>query len=116
MRHVFDRPLLQSFVALTTGIFGVSPRALFQRSVKVYELLTRRCGSLHYEPTGDRSGAITLVGIPAHRYQFICFVEGLHGCLEATIDLCRTPGRVRVIDQDERGQVRYAVEWERSRG
>ncbi len=111
MRFSFDRPLLRSFVALTTGIFGVSPRALLQRSDKVYDLLTRRCGSLSFEPTSERAASVTLVGFPAHRYQFICYVEGLAGCLEATLDLCRAAGKVSVVDQSEHGRVRYAVNW-----
>ncbi|NUP06773.1 MAG: hypothetical protein HOW73_12025 [Polyangiaceae bacterium] len=111
MRDAFGRPLLKSFVALTTGIFGVTPRALFRRAEKLNELITRSCGTFSYEEENERGGTLTLTGFPAHRYRFICYVEGLAGCLEAAVDLGRMPGTVQVEQVAPEGTARYRVRW-----
>jgi hypothetical protein len=111
MLFAFDRPLLRSFVEMTTRIFGVSPSGLFKRAQKVNELITRNAGSLSFEPTGPHSGTMTLTGFPAHQFRFICYVEGLAGCLEATLALCRCTGSVKVLEQAADGRVSYAIEW-----
>jgi hypothetical protein len=111
MRHAFDRPLLKSFVALTTGIFGVTPTALLNRAEKLNVLITRDLGELSFESERDRRGVLSLSGFPAHRYRFICYVEGLAGCLEATLDLSRVTGTVEVLDVEPAGNVRLRLSW-----
>ena len=111
MLLAFDRPLLRSFVDMTTRIFGISPAGLFKRSQKVNELITRNAGSLTFALTGPHEGTLTLVGFPAHQFRFACYVEGVAGCLEATIALCRCTGTVKVVEQGADGRVTYAIEW-----
>lgn len=111
MTHAFDRPLLRSFVEMTTRIFGVTPAALFKRGDKVYELITKRVGTFSCSSAGPGSARLTLVGFPAHRYRFICYVEGLAGCLAAVLDLCKCPGSVTVVDHDATGRVVYEAVW-----
>lgn len=111
MRYSFDRPLLKSFVALTTGIFGVTPRGLFNRAEKLNELITRGCGEMSFSDMGEREGVLTLTGFPAHRYRFICYVEGLAGCLEATINMGRALGTVEVAEVTPGGTARYNLRW-----
>jgi hypothetical protein len=109
----FSRPFLKSFVAMTVSLFGVTPAGLLKRGDRVYEHITRRLGTLRFEavPDLEHEGLIKLQGFPADRYRFVCYVEGLAGCLEAILDVCRTPGGVRVLDQHPRGDVTYAVQW-----
>jgi hypothetical protein len=109
----FGRPFLKSFVAMTISIFGVTPTGLLNRAENVYEHITRRTGRLSFTPSAssDREGRMDLRGFPADRYRFICYVEGLAGCLEATLDICKTPGTVRVLEHDPKGDVTYGIAW-----
>ena len=55
-----------------------------------------------------------LRGFPAKDFRFICYIEGLAGCLESTIAITRAIGEVTPLDADEkRGDVAYRVKWER---
>ncbi len=111
MRHSFDRPILKSFVALTIGIFGVTPRGLIHRADKLNELITRGCGDFSITDEGEREAILTLTGFPADRFRFVCYVEGLAGCIEATLDVSRAVGTVHVEEVHPEGTARYRIRW-----
>lgn len=111
MTMTFDRPLLRSFVSLTTGIFGVSPQGLLKRGDRVYEQVTRNAGALSHVALGERECEVHLVGFPAKLFTFDCYVDGLRGCLLASLDLCKAKGSVEVLARDARGDVSYVLRW-----
>ncbi len=112
MTKTYERPMLRGFATTAVEIFGMTPAALFRRSAAVYSHLTRDLGTLVYEPAGESSGTVRLTGFPADAYRFICYVEGLAGCLESTLTLGRATGEVVVRELDEaRGDVSYSVSW-----
>lgn len=111
MATAFERAFLKSFVTMTVSIFGLSPGGLFRRADKIYEHVTRDLGAIRFEPRGDHAGVVSLRGFPASRYRFICYVEGLTGCLAATIQLHGLTPHVTVIERDDLGDVRYDVAW-----
>lgn len=111
MGAVFASPVLRGFVDLTTGLFGLSPIALLRRSETVYDHITRQLGKLTFEDRGPDACAITLKGFPSGTYRFICYVEGLTGCLAACFDVCKVSGGGVVVEHvdDARGDVRYGA-------
>lgn len=111
MVGVFESPFLRGFVDLTTNLFGISPHALLRRGEPVYQHITRDLGELVVEPDGGRATVVTLRGFPARAFQFICYVEGLEGCLLACFDVLRVPGKATVERVDDAaGLVRYRLE------
>jgi uncharacterized protein (TIGR02265 family) len=111
MLQAFERPFLRGFVMMSVAVFGLTPGGLLRRADRVYEHITRELGTVHFEPDGPRSGSVELRGFPASRYRFICYVEGLAGCLSATISLCGARERVFVTRRDEAGSASYRVSW-----
>lgn len=108
MGAVFAGPVLRGFVDLTTGLFGLSPIALLRRAETVYEHITRQLGRLTVEGKEPDRCTVTLSGFPSRSYQFVCYVEGLRGCLLSCFDVCRASGDVTVDHVDDaRGHVRY---------
>lgn len=112
MVQSFDRPFLRGFISMTTSLLGVSPTSILKRGGSMYEHITRDVGAMRWEPSGEREGDATLSGFPADRYDFSCYVEGLHGCLQATLNICNARGTVAVSRRDDaRGDVRYRLVW-----
>jgi hypothetical protein len=112
MEYAFKRPFLRGFVSMTTSLLGVRPTSLLKRGGRMYEHITRDVGAMRYEAISDSEGYASLRAFPADRYDFTCYVEGLTGCLEATIAICATGGRVVVVQRDDaRGDVSYRVSW-----
>jgi len=109
----YDRPILHGFVSAAVDLFGVTPASLFRQTSRIYSHLTQGLGDLAFEATGSTSGRVILRGFPASDYRFICYVEGLAGCLESTISVTRAIGEVTPTDVDDtRGDVAYVVRWE----
>ncbi len=113
MAASFDRPLLKGFVQMSTNLFGLTPLSLLRQGDRIYGQITRDLGALGFEARGSGSaGDMTLRGFPADRYRFVCFVEGLQGCIAACFPLAGGRGEVIVEDRDEaRGAVRYRLRW-----
>ena len=113
MLSSFDRPLLRTFLTMTFGIFGVTPGGLIKRSNKIYEHVTRELGTLSMATVEDARARLTLVGFPADQFSFDCYVDGLAGCLEATLAFARAEhGQVRVVAQENAtGKVTYELSW-----
>lgn len=112
MVHSFDRPFLRGFVNMTTSLLGVRPPSLLKRGGSMYEHITRDVGAMSWEAGGENDGHASLTGFPAGRYDFSCYVEGLTGCLEATLIICKARGTVSVAGRDDaRGDVRYHLSW-----
>lgn len=111
MLRTYERPFLRGFVSMTVSIFGLTPDGLFRRGDRIYEHITRALGAVRFEPIGPRSGSVELQGFPASRYRFICYIEGLAGCLAATIALCGEQDRVLVMRSDDTGNASYRVSW-----
>jgi hypothetical protein len=113
MAACFERPILRGFVAMSTSLFGVSPLSLLRQADRMYVQLTRDLGLIRFRADGGgTSGVLALRGFPARRYRFICYVEGLMGCIQAAFPLANAEGTIDVIDHDEaRGDVTYGVRW-----
>lgn len=112
MTSVFERPILRSFISLTTGIFGVTPHGLLKRSDRIYEQITRNLGELSYVQRGLTEGEIHLVGFPGKDFTFECYVDGMRGCLLAALDLCKIRGEVLVLSKSgASGSVTYQLIW-----
>lgn len=112
MIRSFERPFLRGFISMTTSLFGVRPASIFKRGGNMYEHITRDVGAMRYEPRSDNEGDCILSQFPARLYDFGCYVDGLAGCLEATITICNARGTVSVVErEDVRGDVRYRVSW-----
>jgi hypothetical protein len=112
MSDTFQRPFLRGFVRVTTGLLGVRPSSLLKHAGSVYEHVTRNLGLLRYEPTAESEGIVELVEFPVQRFDFGSYVDGMIGCIEATLTLCNARGDVLVIAQDDRrGEVRWRVTW-----
>ncbi|MBL8741765.1 MAG: hypothetical protein JNK04_11745 [Myxococcales bacterium] len=112
MVHSFERPFLRGFVSMTTNLLGLRPPSLLRRGGSIYSHVTRNAGAMHWDERGDKKGEAVLTGFPADRYDFSCYLEGLAGCIDATLSICNTHGSVRVVERDDaRGDVRYHVEW-----
>lgn len=111
MAATFDRPLLRSFVSLTTGIFGVTPHGLLKRGDRIYDQVVRNVGELAYVWRGPAQGEAVLTGFPAQEFSFDCYVDGLHGCLLAALDLCKVRGEVTVLSKVATGSVNYELRW-----
>ncbi len=110
----YERPLLRGFVTAAVDLFGATPLALFRQAKRIYGQLTRGLGDLTFEPSAVGSGMVQLRAFPAKEFRFVCYIEGLAGCLESTIAIARAVGEVTVVDVDEsRGDVSYRVKWER---
>ncbi len=112
MTHSFERPFLRGFVSMTTSLLGVRPPSLLRRGGSIYAHVTRGAGDIRWEPHGETEGEALLTGFPADRFDFACYLEGLAGCIDATLAICNTHGSVKVVDRDDtRGDVRYRVAW-----
>jgi hypothetical protein len=108
----FERPFLRGFISMTTSLFGVSPASIFKRGGSMYEHITRNVGSMRYEPRSDNEGDCILSQFPAGLHDFSCYVDGLKGCLDATITICNSRGTVSVVERDDvRGDIRYRASW-----
>jgi hypothetical protein len=117
MTAALARPLLRGFVQASIDLFGLTPVAFLRQSDRIYTHLTRDLGVVRFElegrqPSEDSSGNVDLTGFPADRYRFICFVEGLLGCIQSFLATGTQTTHVVVADVDERrGRVRYRVTW-----
>jgi hypothetical protein len=113
MLSSFDRPLLRTFLNMTFGIFGVTPGGLIKRSNKIYDHVTRELGTLSATLAEDSRAQLTLVGFPAQQFNFDCYVDGLAGCLEATLAFASAEhGKVRPLHQESAsGNVVYDLSW-----
>ncbi len=111
MGFAFRRPFLRGFVSMTTSIFGVTPMGLYRRSEKVYEIVTKNLGTLGFRSEGSEACAVSLTGFPAKDFRFICYVEGLAGCLEGALDVVEARGTVKVVDHAESGRATYRIQW-----
>jgi hypothetical protein len=113
MAASFERPLLKGFVQMSTSLFGLTPPSLLRQGDRIYGQLTRDLGALRFDADASgSSGEVTLRGFPADRFRFVCYVEGLQGCIAACFPLAGGRGEVAVADQDEgRGDVRYRLRW-----
>jgi len=115
MTASFNRPFLRGFVHMTTSLLGLSPSSLFRRGESIYGHVTRDIGSIRFVSAGSNEGLIEMEGFPASEFTFPCYVEGLHGCLLACFDVCRSDGRIIVTGQDARaGSATYHAIWDRA--
>lgn len=106
-----ERPLFKGFVRMTAELFGVSPVSFLRQGERIYEHLTKGLGTLKSWSEPNR-GFIELRQFPADRYQFICYVEGLAGCIRATVELAPVPYTLTIRDMDEKkGDVSYWIDW-----
>jgi hypothetical protein len=113
MAEAFQRPLLRGFVAMATSLFGVTPFSLLRKGANIYEHITRDVGHLQFELTGPTEGLVYLHEFPAKRFRFVCYIEGLQGCLLAGLDIAGRHGVVSVASHDDlRGDVKYRLRWE----
>lgn len=111
MLQAFARPFLRSFVTMTTSLLGITPSSLLRRADAMYGHVVRDAGSISYESNAPRAGVVSMRDYPA-RFGFDCWIEGVQGCLLATIELGRERGTVDVVEADEpRGFARYEVRW-----
>lgn len=111
MASTLERPLFKGFVRMTADLFGITPSSFLRQGERIYDHLTKDLGYVRAwaEVT---SGCVELYAFPADRFQFICYVEGLWGCVEATVALSPVPCSVRVRDMDEKkGNVSYVLCW-----
>jgi hypothetical protein len=112
MARSFAHPILASFTKLATGLFGASPLSVLRHVSHIYAHLTQNLGTAGYDVGSPRSAYVWLRGFPAKNFRFICYVEGLAGCVESTFDICRTTGKVVVEHHDDAaGDLRFAVSW-----
>src|SRR5262249_12863939 len=94
-------------------VFGMTPASLLRQGDRIYAQVTYNLGTLTYEPDASGSGGdAVLRGFPSSSYRFICYVEGLQGCIESCFPLVNARGEVTVVESDEaRGDVRYRMRW-----
>jgi hypothetical protein len=112
MTETFERPFLRGFVRMATGLLGLQPSSLLKHGGSVYEHVTRNLGLLQYEPSSVNGGVLSLAEFPVQRFDFGSYIDGMIGCIEATMTLCDVRGDVLVIAQDDRrGEVRWRVSW-----
>jgi len=111
MTRTFRHPLLEGFSRLATRLFGASPLSLLRHTGRIYAHLTMDLGEAGFEPgPTPETSRVWLRGFPAHRYRFICYEEGVMGCIESAFDVCRAAGRVTVESRDAAsGSVSYQV-------
>jgi len=114
MTGSFDRPILRTFISMMVNVFGSDPASFLRRAPHIYAQLTRNIGTIAFTPLADGEGRVTLRGFPSRAFRFICYVEGLHGCIDAFYPLCRTIGSTTVDAMNEAtGDVIYHLRWER---
>jgi hypothetical protein len=112
MRTAWDRPLLRGFVSAVSTLFGLDPKSLLKQADRIHHQLTRDVGDLEYIPVSDQSGTVTLRGFPARQFRFICYIEGLQGCMRSAYALTGCDGTVTPSHIDETtGTVLYAMKW-----
>ncbi|MFO0555620.1 MAG: hypothetical protein U0271_44995 [Polyangiaceae bacterium] len=112
MLHAFKLPYLKSFVQMSTSLFGVSPASLLKRADTVYAYVVRDAGSLEFSALPGAKCELVVRDFPAARHRFVCWLEGLEGCLLGTLDLGRFVGEARIAEiDDQRGFARYEVSW-----
>lgn len=111
MAWSLERPLFKGFVRMTADLFGVSPASFLRQGERIYDHLTRGLGRVKSWGEG-RNGYIELRQFPADLFQFMCYVEGLAGCIQATVELAGVPYSLKIRDADERrGNVDYWLAW-----
>ncbi|MFO0546934.1 MAG: hypothetical protein U0271_01035 [Polyangiaceae bacterium] len=111
MLQSFERPFLKSFVSMTTSLLGITPSSLLRRADVMYGHVVRDAGGLRYEATSEHGGIVSIRDYPA-RFGFECWMEGIQGCLLATIELGRARGAVKLVESDDkRGFARCDVSW-----
>ena len=112
MNVSIDRPVLRGFMRMSADLFGTTPVSYLRQGERIFPHLTRDVGTFAFETDGPSSGHLTLRGFPAGRYRFICFVEGLAGCIESFLAVTVASASVGIDDLDEaRGLVRYRTSW-----
>ena len=109
-----DRPILRTFVKMSTNLFGVTPSSILRQTERLYPYLTRGIGSAAFVPgPTPRGGHFLLKAFPSAQFDFPCYVNGLQGCIEAAFALCKQHSYVRVAERDEgQGTVTYALRWQ----
>jgi len=111
MAHMTNRPLLSGFLRHVGGRFGVHPGSIYTQTARLWQHLCRGVGEL--EATIDaRCATAELRGFPVEDHEFICFVEGLDGCLRGIVRPLHVEPEVERLEVDlERGRVKYEISW-----
>lgn len=111
MAHMTDRPLLSGFLRHVGARFGVDPGSIYTQTARLWQHLCRGIGELEATVDG-RSARAELKGFPVDDHQFICFVEGTHGCLRGIVSPLNVEPEVTRIEVNlERGNVSYDIRW-----
>jgi len=113
MHAAWDRPFLRGFVSTVTTLLGLEPQSLLKQVGHLHEHLTHDLADVRYLAS-EEAGRCTIAmsGFPSRQFRFICYVEGLQGCLQSVFPLTRTQGLVVPVDVDENaGDVAYRVSW-----
>jgi hypothetical protein len=113
MTTASDRPVLRGIMRMSSDLLGATPFSLLRPVDRIYTHVTRGLGTARFETArGSSEGVVLLRGFPADRFRFECYIEGVTGCLQSFLLLCRATGEVSVADRDDaRGDVRFVVRW-----
>ncbi len=111
MAELANRPLLSGFVRHLGARFGVDPGSIYVQTARLWQHLCRGVGQLEAVVDG-RSATAKLRGFPVADHQFICFVEGTHGCFLGIVRPLQAKPQVERVAVDlEGGNVTYRIEW-----
>jgi len=111
MRLAVQSPLLRPLQMGAFSLFGNDPLKIVKMSPRVWELLTRDCGTFECHASG--AGArLTMRSLPSALRSCPAFVAGIAGAGEAMISLCgAVPRSQSCIDELERGEAHVDVAW-----
>ena len=105
-------PLLRPLLDGTCKLFGVTPHALFRMLPRGYGLVYRDCGENTYEPTGDRSGVVTMTGVPPMFFADD-YLEGTAGAFQAFAQIVQWQGSVHLKLVPKEQQAIFEASWAR---
>jgi hypothetical protein len=106
MRTTFLGPIFEGAVRL----FGLSPAALVRTAPSVYQAVFRDCGGLVAVELEERLWRVVLQDLPKE-VRGRAFLVAMAGALEATIEVGKRKGEVRLLTPEPGQSAEYEVTW-----
>lgn len=106
-----QQPFLRGFIGLLQRFSNASVLTLARRCHRVYEHLTRACGSMRWEEDSDKSGRLCSDGFPAE-FSAGRWARSSLGCMQAGVVVTGHSGDVVRIEHldEQRGEIVFTVD------
>jgi hypothetical protein len=112
MKHMIDKPLLQSFVSGMIRLFGRDPARVVALIPKGWPLVFRDCGTLTVLSSGDREAILAFSDLPPVFRRYPNYFHSFHGICAGVLLVATPRGRVDYVVAKDHASATARFVWE----